>query len=136
MPTTSVVGATLGLTVLTALLAVGLPSPISPAPVWTHLAVSPGIVGAPGDVVRPASVCAYSSLAWHCSLNLTETARSNGNATWTTSSTGQATFSPNHGTLTPGSSVPVAVVISSCGGTYLLNFTGPQNTAQATFACG
>ncbi|HZY91203.1 MAG TPA: hypothetical protein VFG07_00295 [Thermoplasmata archaeon] len=131
-----VAGVSVGLTILATFLMLGVPASGSPHVLRTHLTVSPGTVGAPGDVSTLAATCPYSGLAWHCSLRLTESARSNANATWTSSSTGQATFSPSGGTLSPGSSVNVTVVISSCGGRYLLNFTGPQNIAQATFTCG
>ena len=132
--------ATVGLTVLTAFFAVGVvlgvPGPTSHAIVRAHLDVTPSTVGAPGDVASPGATCAYASSEWNCSLTLAETSRSNAIASWTTSSSAQATFLPSHGTLRPGTSVNVTVIVSSCGGNYRLNFTGPQNTAQATFACG
>lgn len=130
------VGITTSMMVFTAILAMGVPSPASVLVAHSHLTISPGTVGAPGDVNATGATCPYSSLAWHCSLTLRETTGSNVNARWSSSGSGQSAFSPSHGTLRPGSAITVTATVSSCGGDYLLNFTGPQNTAQATFTCG
>lgn len=102
------------------------------------LAVSPSTVGAPGDVSSTSATCPFSSSqhVWTCSITLSETLSSKGSAAWSASTTANATFTPAHGTLKPGSSVTVTVVVGSCGGQYPFDFDGPHNTATVVFSCG
>lgn len=102
----------------------------------TRLVASPGNVGAPGDATNSSTTCPYSARVWVCALVVSEEASSNRAASWNASSDAMASFSPPSGTLRPGTSENVTVSISSCGGQYTLNFTGPQNTASVTFLCG
>lgn len=129
-------GFSIGIVGLTALLAIGFPPTAATFVPRAYLAVSPTTVGAPGDVASESATCSFSASAWHCALTLSESAKSTQGAGWTASSSGHARFTPSEGTLRPGTTTRISVVITSCGGDYALNFTGPQNIARATFACG
>ncbi|HEV2231406.1 MAG TPA: hypothetical protein VGS18_04410, partial [Thermoplasmata archaeon] len=117
-------------------LSLGTSVTLSSAPPRAQLAASPPNVGAPGDAAGANTTCPFSAGSWTCTLVLGETSSSNRAATWTASSPARASFTPHGGLLHPGGSVRVTVVISSCGGSYALNFVGPQNTATVTFSCG
>ena len=114
----------------------GTLTPAIGAPSKAILVANPSDVGAPGDVTSPGASCPYSAQVWVCTIHLSETATSNAPATWSASSSAQANFSPNHGTLNPGGSIAVTVSLGSCGGYYSLQFAGPHNTAVVTFSCG
>jgi hypothetical protein len=102
-----------------------------------HLKVNPTAIGIPGD--GPNCNGPYGN-NWVCHVTVSEAADAHGKLHWTTSSdvpaTTTATFSPSHGTLSPGQKVRVTITTTFCGGYAHFFFKGPANTVTVTYQCG
>jgi len=76
--------------------------------------------------------------AWTCSTTLAETPGSQGGLKWTASSnTPEVIFNPSRGILSLGqlTQVTISVQSTTCPNNATFTFTGPSNSAKATWRC-
>src|SRR6266571_2803028 len=107
------------------------PPPTQPPPTLT---VNPtGLSDLSGSPCTPDS----TGSIWSCTVTVMETSNSQGNLTWSPSSSiSGVSFSPQGSTLTPGQSVKVTIsnILCASGGTF--TFTGGANPVSVSWRCG
>lgn len=84
--------------------------------------------------------CSYAAgLGWTCTTTVTADASNQADLSWTTSysGVGGTTFTPSTGTLPPGQSKSVGVIVpdDECPNSFTFTFFGPVNNASVTYNC-
>ena len=107
------------------------PPPTQPPPTLT---VNPtGLSDLSGSPCTPDS----TGSIWSCTVTVMETSNSQGNLTWSPSSSiSGISFSPQGSTLTPGQSVQVTISNIPCASGGNFTFSGGASPVDVTWSCG
>ncbi|HEY6285106.1 MAG TPA: hypothetical protein VIX20_05545, partial [Ktedonobacteraceae bacterium] len=92
-----------------------------------------GLSDLSGSPCTPAT----SGSIWSCTVTVMETSNSQGNLTWSASSSlSGVSFSSSGSTLTPGQSVQVTISNIPCVSSGTFTFSGGANPVDVTWNCG